>query len=60
MLVSTHSNSDFTHHIVIYWSLFKEYIESLHNNSHQKETMQIDIFRKIDKAMKVKSEQNLN
>ena len=36
---SWHSNSNFAHHIVIHWSLFKVLIERLHNNSNQRETI---------------------
>ena len=37
---SRDSNSNlFAHNIVIHWSLFKLWIESLHNHSHQGETI---------------------
>ena len=34
-----HSNLNFVYHIAIHWSFFKVWIESLHNNSHQRETI---------------------
>ena len=34
-----HSHSNFAHHIVIHWSLFRVLIESLHYYSHQRETI---------------------
>ena len=53
---SRHSTSNFAHHIVIHWTLFKVLIESFHNNSHQRETIynKLILFCKIGKAMKVK------
>ena len=36
-IISRYSNSNFVHFSVIYWSLFKVQIKSLHDNSYQKE-----------------------
>ena len=53
---SRHSNSNCAQHIVIHWSLFKVYIESLHYNSHQRETIhdKLIFFSKLVRQWKSK------
>ena len=53
---SRHSNSNFAHHIVIHWSLFKMWFESLLNSSHQRETIydKLIFFAKLVKQWKSK------
>ena len=53
---SRHSNSNFAHRVVIYWSLFKVLIEHLHNNSHQRETIhhKLILFAKLVRQWKLK------
>ena len=53
---SRHSNSNCIYHIVILWSLCKVLIESLHNNSHQRETIydKLIFFAKLVKQWKSK------
>ena len=50
---SRHSNSNFAHHIVIHWSLFKVSVECLHNNSHQRETIYDKLIFFVYKIVKV-------
>ena len=47
---------NFAHHIVILWSLSKVWIESLHNNSHQRETIynKLNFFAKLVRPWKSK------
>ena len=51
-----HSNSNFAHHIVIHWSLFQVFIECLHNNSRQRETIhhKLILFAKLVRQGKSK------
>ena len=61
---SKHSNLNFAYHIVMYWSLFKVYNGKFTYQLTNKEKpsltifsqpQQIDVFRKIGRAMRVKS-----
>ena len=52
-----HSNSNFSYHIVIHWSLFKMLIQSLYIKSHQRETIYDDklmFFAKLARQWKSK------